>query len=153
MNFKKKVVDSLKKTLLTLFLIIVAALSNGCWLAGHTCSDGHISSFILKQGPLAFLWINIFYHRQIQNSAFITLFHIGHIAIFIRYVMNSAITLDIWWPVIRSQRPSHKHLTWPFICQFKHLFVYPSHEVWVFINLVNTCYGVRCRIWMFYGLG
>ena len=37
----------LKKTLLTLlFLIIVASRSNGCWLAGHTCSDGHISSFL-----------------------------------------------------------------------------------------------------------
>ena len=33
-----------KKLLTLLFFIIVASRSDGCWLTGHTCSDGHISS-------------------------------------------------------------------------------------------------------------
>ena len=37
-----------KKLLTLLFFIIVASRSDGCWLAGHTCSDGHISSFIIE---------------------------------------------------------------------------------------------------------
>ena len=37
-----------EKFLTLLFFIIVASRSDGCWLAGHTGSDGHISSFFYK---------------------------------------------------------------------------------------------------------
>ena len=51
-----------KKLLTLLFFIIVASRSDGCWLAGHTCSDGHISSllrnkyWIEQKMPSGFAW-------------------------------------------------------------------------------------------------
>ena len=59
-DYTRKVVDSLKKNITLLFFIIVTSRSDGCWLTGHTCSDGHISSLLYIH--IMYYWKTLFQH-------------------------------------------------------------------------------------------